>query len=92
VALKPGSEHPDVGAPDDYTHEHPGEHPSDWGWHGEWGRATRIGGWVTAAILLLMITTTHYNGSGVVALVLFAAGIVGALLWDIQRRRTSWRK
>jgi Protein of unknown function (DUF2631) len=92
VALKPGSEPHDVGAPADYTHEHPGEHPSDWGWHGEWGRTARIAGWVVVAILLLMITTTHYNGSGAAALILFAAGIVGALLYDIQRRRTSWRK
>lgn len=37
MALKPGSEQPDIGAPEDYVHDHPSEHPSDWGWHGEWG-------------------------------------------------------
>jgi len=92
VALKPGSEPHDLGAPEDYTQHHPTEHPSDWGWHGEWGRSARIAGWVVAAILLLMITTTHYNEMGTLSLVLFAAAIVVTLLWDIQRRRTSWRK
>jgi Protein of unknown function (DUF2631) len=92
VALKPGSEPQDLGAPEDYTHEHPGEHPSDWGWHGEWGKSARVAGWVVVVILLLMMTTTHYNGSGLFWLGLFAAGIVLALLWDMQRRRTSWRK
>ncbi len=87
-----GSEPHDLGAPEDYSLEHPDEHPSDWGWHGEWGKSARIAGWVVAAILLLMMTTTHYNGSGLFWLGLFAAGIVVALLWDVQRRRTSWRK
>jgi hypothetical protein len=92
VALKPGSERPDLGAPEEYTHDHPEDHPSDWGWHGEWGRATRIGGWVVVVILILMITTTHYNESGTVSLILFAAAIVAGQLWDIRRKRTSWRK
>jgi hypothetical protein len=92
VALTPGSEPTNVGAPEEYTHDHPGEHPSDWGWHGEWGRWRRVGGWVVVAILLLMITTTHYNGAGTLALILFAAFVAVGLLWDVFRRRTSWRK
>jgi len=92
VALKPGSEPPDTGAPEDYAHDHPREHPSDWGWHGEWGRWARVAGWVCVIILLLMITATHYNGAGAVALTATAALIVIALVWDIQRRRTAWRK
>ena len=64
MALKPGSEPPDTGAPEDYVHDHPREHPSDWGWHGEWGRWARVAGWVCVIILLLMITATHYNGAG----------------------------
>ncbi|MEP6599590.1 MAG: DUF2631 domain-containing protein [Actinomycetota bacterium] len=92
MALRPGSEQPDVGAPDDYAAHHPTEHPSDWGWHGEWGRWARIGGWVSAIILILMITTTQYNGQGTLWLILSAAGIVAALVWDINRRRTSWRQ
>ena len=92
MALKPGSEPPDIGAPEDYVHDHPSEHPSDWGWHGEWGRWARVAGWVCLIILLLMITATHYNGAGTVALITFAVLIGLSLIWDIQRRRTAWRK
>jgi len=91
VALQPGSEKPNTGAPDDYAAEHPDEHPSDWGWHGEWGRAARVSGWVVVLILLVMITATHYNGTGTLSLIAMAAALVAALLWDINRRRTSWR-
>ena len=92
MALKPGSEQPDIGAPEDYAHDHPSEHPSDWGWHGECGRAARVAGWVCVIILLLMITATHYNGAGAVGLIATAALLVIVLVWDIQRRRTAWRK
>jgi len=43
-------------------------------------------------ILLLMITATHYNGAGAVGLIATAALLVIVLVWDIQRRRTAWRK
>jgi hypothetical protein len=92
VALKPGSENENVGAPDDYAADHPSEHPSQWGWHGEWGRTARIAGWSVVVLLLLMLTATHYNGAGAVALIVTAAALVLALLWDINRRRTSWRQ
>jgi Protein of unknown function (DUF2631) len=92
VALQPGSEPPNTGAPEDYAHDHPQEHPSDWGWHGEFGRAGRAAGWAVVIGLLLMLTTTHYNGAGAVALILTTAGLVIALVWDINRRRTSWRR
>jgi hypothetical protein len=91
VALQPGSEKPDTGAPDDYVADHPTEHPSDWGWHGEWGRSARVAGWVVVVILVVMITTTHYNGTGTLSLIVVAALLVISLLWDINRRRTSWR-
>ena len=92
MALNAHSEQPDLSLPDDYKHDHPDEHPTDWGWHGEWGRAARIGGWVVAIILLLMITATHYNHSGTGWLVGFTAALFVVLIWDAQRRRHSWRK
>ena len=92
MALNPHSEQPDLSLPEDYKADHPAEHPSDWGWHGEWGRAARIGGWVVAIILLLMITATHYNHSGTGWLVGFTAALFVVLIWDVQRRRHSWRK
>jgi hypothetical protein len=92
VALNPHSEPPDLSLPDDYKRDHPDEHPSDWGWHGEWGRAARISGWVVAIILLLMITATHYNEQGTLFLSLTAGAIVLALLWDRHQRKNSWRR
>jgi hypothetical protein len=92
VALEPGSEAPNTGSPEDYAADHPQEHPEDWGWHGEFGRTSRVAGWISVAILLVMTTTTHYNGAGTVALVATAAALVVALIWDIQRRKTSWRQ
>jgi hypothetical protein len=92
VALNPHSEKPDLGSPPDYAAHHPQEHPEQWGWHGEWGRAARIGGFVVAIIILLMITATHYNDSGAVALVLVALGLIVMLIWDRHRRKNAWRK
>jgi uncharacterized membrane protein YtjA (UPF0391 family) len=92
VALKPGSEDPEAGAPEDYLHDHPQESPEMWGWHGQWGRAARIAGIVVAIVLLLMITTTHYNNQGTMWLSLITALLLVSLFWDRQRRRFTWRK
>ena len=92
MALNPHSEQPDLSLPEDYKSHHPDEHPTDWGWHGEWGRAADIAGVIVAIILILMVTATHYNHSGTVWLLLFAAGILGGVAWNVQRRRNAWRK
>ena len=92
MALNAHSEQPDLSLPDDYKADHPNEHPTDWGWHGEWGRAARVGGWLVAVVLVLMTTATHYNGMGTLWLLLSAGGIVLMLIWDIQRRRNAWRQ
>jgi len=91
VALNANSEPPDLSLPADYHAHHPDEHPTDWGWHGEWGRAARVAGWVVAAIMLVMITATHYNGQGTLFLSLTAAGLIVGLIWDRHRRKNSWR-
>jgi Protein of unknown function (DUF2631) len=92
VALNPHSEPPDLNVPGDYRVDHPHEHPSDWGWHGQWGRAGRVAGWIAAIMLVLMTTSTHYNESGTAWLLLSAAGIVVILLWDRHSRKNAWRK
>jgi Protein of unknown function (DUF2631) len=92
VALNPHSEPPDLNVPDDYRVDHPHEHPTDWGWHGEWGRTGRVLGWLAAIFLVLMTTSTHYNESGTAWLLLFAAGIVVVLLWERHSRKNAWRK
>jgi hypothetical protein len=92
VALNPHSEQPDLGSPPDYASHHPEEHPEDWGWHGEWGRAARIAGWFIAILLVVMLTATHYNYSGSFWLLAFAVGLIVTLVWDAQRRKNAWRK
>jgi hypothetical protein len=92
VPLEQGSEEKDLSLPPDYHADHPDEHPEDWGWHGEWGRTARVGGWIVVAILLVMITATHYNAQGTLFLCLFAAAIVLAQLWDRHRRKNAWRQ
>lgn len=92
MPLDPHSERPELGAPDEYREDHPDDRPSQWGWHGEWGRGARVGGWIVAIILLLMLSATHYNFSGGAWLIAFASVIVLALAWDAGRRRNTWRK
>ncbi len=91
MALNPKSEQPDLPAPVDYQHDHPDEHPSDWGWHGEWGRAARIGGVLVIIVLLLMMTSTHYNHQGTLFLGLTALVVACGLGWDYHRRKNSYR-
>lgn len=92
MALKPDSEKPELGAPDEYQERHPEEHPGMWGWHGEWGRFGRVGGFVVIAILLLMITATQYNSQGTLWLTIFAVGMAIMLAWQVWAKKNSWRR
>lgn len=74
------------------SHSEQHEKPEDWGWHGEFGRAARVAGWVVLLILLVMMTATMYNHSGPMWLIIFAAALFVILIWDMQRRRHSWKK
>ncbi len=87
-----GTVSPNEGSPADYSADHPTEHPSDWGWHGDFGKVARVAGWVVVVCLLLLLTTTHYNDAGSVALILTAGILVIGLIADIQFRKNSWRK
>jgi hypothetical protein len=86
------SERPDLNVPADYHSHHPEEHTTDWGWHGEWGRAARVGGWLVVLILVITMTATHYNLSGQFWLGAFALSLIATLVWDRNRRKTLWRK
>lgn len=67
------------------------ERPEDWGWHHEFRRGRQIGGWLSFLILLALLTTTHYNKAGSVAILLTMIVLAGGLIWDRQRRRTQYR-
>lgn len=92
MPLSPDSESKDINVPADYHTDHPDESPSMWGWHGEWGGFSRVGGIIVVLILWVLVTTSHYNRAGNVWLYIFMGAIVVALIWDHQRRRNLWRK
>ncbi|WP_312869244.1 DUF2631 domain-containing protein [Amycolatopsis pithecellobii] len=71
----------------------PRDEPSaEWGWHGSFPRASRVAGWLTVVVLLVMIYNNHENNTENVWLVGIAVGIAIALLVDIKKRRTAWRR
>lgn len=92
MPLEPESEAKDVSVPDDYALDHPHEHPKAWGWHGEWGRTSRVGGWIVVVLLLLMMTATHYNLQGSLFLGIGAILLAAILVRDMLRRRNAWRE
>ena len=67
------------------------ERPEDWGWHGEAGKAGRITGWVMVVFLLTMLVGNHEGRIEDIYLVLAAGILVVTLLWDVRRRKNSWR-
>ena len=70
----------------------PQDEPSaEWGWHGTFPQATRIAGWLTAVVLLLMLIGNHRGHIEDIYLIGVAALIVIALIWDRIRSRTAWR-
>ncbi|MCP3797929.1 DUF2631 domain-containing protein [Allokutzneria sp. A3M-2-11 16] len=71
----------------------PHAEPSEaWGWHGEFPRATRAAGWICAAIMFIMLIGNHRGWNEDVWLIVLGSGMVGVLLLDKVRRRTSWRR
>jgi hypothetical protein len=68
------------------------EPSAEWGWHGTFPRTARIGGWATAAILLLMMIGNHTGRVEDLWLISLALLVVGMLVWDLAKRRTPWRR
>ena len=67
------------------------ERPEDWGWHGEAGKAGRITGWLLVVVLLTLLVGNHEGRVEDLWLVGSALTLVGALLWDVRRRKNAWR-
>jgi hypothetical protein len=71
------------------THDEPS---AEWGWHGGFPRATRIAGWVTAAVMFLMLIGNHRGHTEDIWLIGIGTAIVIALVVDRVRARTAWRR
>jgi hypothetical protein len=69
----------------------PHEKPEDWGWHAEMGVLARGAGWISAAILLVMIIGNDIGHIAQIWLIGLAALLVLMLLRDRHQRKNSWR-
>lgn len=69
-----------------------GEPSEEWGWHGGFPRAARIGGWILAAIMFLMLIGNHEGNIENLWLIATGLIIIGILVADAVKRRTSWRR
>ena len=67
------------------------ERPEDWGWHGSFGKWSRIGAWVSVLLLLSLNFTWHYNQSADPWLYGVAAALILILIRDRARRKNAWR-
>lgn len=72
---------------------HPVEHesPEEWGWHGETGRAGRIGGWIAVLVVLAYLFGNHRGRIEDIWVIGIAALMVIILLADMRRRKNAWR-
>ena len=73
--------------------EHPVEHerPEEWGWHGETGRAGRVGAWIAVLFVLAYLVGNHEGRVEDLWVVGTAVLMVAVLLWDMRRRKNAWR-
>lgn len=67
------------------------EPSAEWGWHGGFPKAARIGGWTLAAIMFLMLIGNHEGRIEDLWLIVIGLIIIGILVRDQIKRRTSWR-
>ena len=63
-----------------------------WGWHGGFPRGTRIAGWFTAVVIFLMLIGNHRGNTENLWLIGVGTAIVIALIADMVRSRTAWRR
>ncbi|EID53238.1 DUF2631 domain-containing protein [Saccharomonospora xinjiangensis] len=75
------------------TEVDPRDEPSaEWGWHGSFPKATRIGAVVAAVIMFLMLIGNHPNRTEDVVLISIGVGLLLGVLFDVRRSRTAWRR
>lgn len=70
----------------------PEDEPSaEWGWHGTFPVAVQVAGWLAAAVCFIMVTATHETHISWIYLCSIGVIIILFLLYDLRKRKTSWR-
>ncbi len=74
--------------------QHPITHekPEDWGWHADFSKLARIGGVISILVLLIGLTSTHYNNAGTAGILLCIGLLVVGLIADSHYRKHSFRR
>ncbi len=67
------------------------ERPEEWGWHGETGRAGRIGAWIAVLVTLAFLVGNHRGRIEDIWIVGIAVGMIVILIADWRRRKNAWR-
>ncbi|SFA89327.1 Protein of unknown function [Amycolatopsis marina] len=71
----------------------PHDEPSaEWGWHGGFPKAARAAGWFTAFAMFVMLIGNHETNTENVWLISLGVGLIAALLLDMRKQRTAWRR
>jgi len=71
----------------------PADEPSaEWGWHGEFPKATSIAGVIVAILLPVMLIGHHVSWTEILFAVVPAVGILAGVVWLNVRKRRDWRQ
>ncbi len=71
----------------------PAEEPSaEWGWHGTFPRAQIVAGWVSTAIILVMLIGNHQGRTEDLWLIGIAVFMAAGLVLHSIRSRNAWRR
>lgn len=77
---------------DEHAHDPHAEPSAEWGWHGGFPKAARVGGWIVAVIIFLMLIGNHQGRVEDLWLIATGLIVVGILIRDLMKRRTSRRR
>ena len=67
------------------------ERPEEWGWHGETGRAGRVGAWIAVLFVLAYLVGNHEGRIEDIWLLALTALLIVLVIADGRRRKNAWR-
>ncbi|GAA2543376.1 DUF2631 domain-containing protein [Pseudonocardia hydrocarbonoxydans] len=71
----------------------PDEEPSaEWGWHGEFPKGALIAGWVSTAIVFVMLIGNHTGRTEDIWLIGVGVAMAAVLIAHSLRKRNAWRR